>query len=129
MDGRAARRRAHGLHMDPRALDAWPDLPWRTVDRAVFTRQQRIYRANRRGDVQTVRTLQRRLRPSWDATLVATRRVTPDNRGQKTAGVDGVQSLTPPQRLRRAPQWPRHLTATPVRRVWSPTPGTAAQRP
>jgi len=66
---------------------------------------------------------------SWYAKLLATRRVTQDTRGKNTAGVDGVKSLTPPQRLRLAHELTLHLKATPVRRVWIPTPGTTEQRP
>ena len=55
--------------------------------------------------------------------------MTQDTRGKNTAGVDGVKSLTPPQRLRLAHQLTLHLKATPVRRVWIPKPGTAEQRP
>lgn len=66
---------------------------------------------------------------SWYAKLLATRRVTQDNRGKQTAGVDGVNSFTPPPRLLLSHQLTRHLKAKPVRRVWIPTPGTEEQRP
>ncbi len=110
-------------------LYAWQDIPWRTVERAVFTLQQRIDRASRRGDVKTVHTLQRLVLKSWYATLLATRRVTQDNRGRRTAGVDGVTSLTPPRRFRLAQTVSLSPKAQPVRRVWIPQPGTTAFRP
>lgn len=59
----------------------------------------RIYRASQRGDAQTVRRLQKSLAQSWSAKLIAVRRVTQDNKGRATAGVDGIKSLTPPARL------------------------------
>ncbi|MGH8055991.1 MAG: reverse transcriptase domain-containing protein [Candidatus Entotheonellia bacterium] len=117
------------MNTDPRPMYAWQDIPWRKVERAVFKLQQRIYRASRRGDVKTVRTLQRLLMKSWYAKLLATRRVTQDNRGKKTAGVDGVKSLTPPQRLHLSHQLTLDLKAKPVRRVWIAKPGTEEQRP
>jgi RNA-directed DNA polymerase len=43
--------------------------------------------------------------------------------------VDGVNSLTPPQRLRLAQPVARPPTGHPVRRVWMPTPGTTDHRP
>jgi RNA-directed DNA polymerase len=46
-------------------MDAWQAIPWRTGERAVFTLQQRIYRASRHGDVTAVHTLQRLFRQSW----------------------------------------------------------------
>jgi hypothetical protein len=36
---------------------------------------------------------------SWSARALSVRRVTQDNQGKKTAGVDGIKSLTPKQRL------------------------------
>jgi RNA-directed DNA polymerase len=53
------------MNTDRRPMYAWQDIPWRTVERAVFKLQQRIYRASCRGDVKTVRTLQRLLMKSW----------------------------------------------------------------
>ncbi len=108
---------------------AWQAIPWRKVERAVFKLQQRIYRASRRGDRKTVHKLQRLLAKSWSAKLLATRRVTQDNRGKRTAGVDGVKSLTPPQRLVLAQRLTLPRKASPVRRVWIPKPGTTDLRP
>ena len=112
-----------------RPMYAWQDIPWHKVERAVFKLQQRIYRASRHGDVKTVHKLQRLLMKSWYAKLLATRRVTQDNRGKRTAGVDGVKSLTPPQRLRLAQTLFLSPKAHPVRRVWIPKPGTTDHRP
>ena len=61
--------------------------------------QKRIYQASSRGDAGRVHGLQRLLVNSRSAKLLAVRRVTQDNRGKKTAGVDGVKSLTPSQRM------------------------------
>jgi RNA-directed DNA polymerase len=66
---------------------------------------------------------------SRSAKLLAVRRVTQDNRGKRTAGVDGVKSLTPPQRLRLASALRLPTKASPLRRVWIPKPGTDEQRP
>lgn len=69
------------------------------IERNVFKLQKRIYQASQRGDTQAVHKLQRLLLNSWSAKCLAVRRVTQDNRGKNTAGVDGIKSLTPPQRL------------------------------
>lgn len=61
--------------------------------------QKRIYRASQRGDVKNVRRLQKMLMKSWAARSLAVRRISQDNQGKKTAGVDGIKSLTPKQRL------------------------------
>jgi RNA-directed DNA polymerase len=82
------------------------------------------------GDVRTVRKLQRLLINSRGAKLLATRRVTQDNQGKKTAGVDGVKALTPPQRFSLASSLKLSDKAQPVRRVWIPKPGNPMeQRP
>ena len=52
-----------------------------------------------RGDVKIVRKLQKTLMRSWSAKALAVRKVTQDNQGKKTAGVDGVKSLIPKARL------------------------------
>jgi RNA-directed DNA polymerase len=70
----------------------WNTIPWAKAERAVFKLQKRIYQASQRGETQTVHELQRLLMKSWWACLLAVRRVTQDNAGKKTAGVDGVGS-------------------------------------
>jgi len=107
----------------------WNDLPWRKLQRVVFKLQTRIYQASRRGDVEAVRKLQRLLVTSRSAKLLAVRRVTQENRGKRTAGVDGVKSLTPPRRLTLATALTLPTKASPTRRVWIPKPGTDEHRP
>ena len=66
---------------------------------------------------------------SWSAKLLAVRKVTQGNQGKKTPGVDGIKSLTPPQRLPLARTLTLDGTAAPVRRVWIPKPSTPELRP
>ena len=113
----------------PAPMDRWNTLPWKHLQRNVFKLQTRIYRAACRGDVKTVRMLQRLLMHSWSAKLLAVRKVTQDNQGKKTPGVDGVKSLPPPQRLTLARTLTLDGTAAPVRRVWLPKPSTPELRP
>jgi RNA-directed DNA polymerase len=117
------------MNTEPPPMYAWQDVPWRRVERAIFKLQKRLYRASCRGDRSTVRQLQRLLITSWYAQLLATRRVTQANRGKRTAGVDGVKALTPPQRLRLAHTLHLPGKAQPVRRVWIPQPNTDDKRP
>jgi RNA-directed DNA polymerase len=113
----------------PAPMDGWNTIPWKRVQRTVFKLQKRIYQASRRGDVSAVRKLQRLLMRSRSARLLAVRRVTQENQGKQTAGVDGVKSLTPPQRLALVDTLRLGQQAKPVRRVWSPKPDTTEQRP
>src|SRR2546426_1055556 len=108
----------------------WKDLPWRTIERNVFKLQKRIYQASQRGDQSMVRKLQRLLMTSWSAKCLAVRRVTQDNQGKKTAGVDGVKALSPRQRLALVNILRVDLPVKPVRRGWIPKPNNPAeQRP
>jgi RNA-directed DNA polymerase len=77
----------------------WKQIPWRKLEVSVFKLQRRIYRATQSGDVRKVHRLQRLVYSSWSARCIAVRRVTQDNQGKKTAGVDGVASLSPRERL------------------------------
>src|ERR1041384_6410197 len=73
--------------------------------------------------------VQRLLMSSRSAKLLAVRKVTQDNQGKKTAGVDGVKALRPAQRLKLAHTLRIGHKARPVRRVWIPKPATDEQRP
>ena len=107
----------------------WSTLPWKKFQRNVFKLQKRIYQASQRGDVKTVRKLQRLLMKSWSAKSMAVRRISQDNQGKRTAGVDGVKSLTPVQRLKLVTTLRIGEQTQPVRRVWIPKTGTDELRP
>src|SRR5215467_8070623 len=70
---------------------------------------------------------------SRSAQLLAVRRVSQDNQGKKTAGIDGIKSLTPAERLTLVeaihPRHQRKRKAQPVRRIWIPKPGKQEKRP
>lgn len=106
----------------------WKDLPWRKIERQVFKLQKRIYQASRRGDVKTVHKLQRLLMKSWSAKCLAVRRITQDNRGKCTAGIDGKKKLTPAQRIKLIEELNRKDTPQPLRRIWIPKPGKTEKR-
>jgi RNA-directed DNA polymerase len=110
-------------------MAAWQDIPWQKVHRHIFRLQKRIYQATQRGHVRTVHKLQNLLLKSWYARLLAVRRVSQDNRGKHTAGVDGTKLLTPSQRLRLAGQLQLTSKATPLRRTWIPKRGSPEKRP
>src|SRR5689334_2490636 len=115
------------------ASETWNEKPWRKLERHVYRIQKRIYQASQRNNVRTVQKLEKLLMKSNAARLLAVRRVTQDNQGKKTAGVDGIKAVQPAKRLIMAKQiHPKHWKrqkARPVRRVWIPKPGKAEQRP
>lgn len=93
------------------------------MERAVFKLQKRIYRAVQEGDIPTVHKLQRLLLKSWSARYLVVRRVTQENQGKKTAGIDGVKSLTPEQRLQLVQTLNLSAKAQATCQVWIPKPG------
>jgi RNA-directed DNA polymerase len=107
----------------------WRSIDWRKLEKRVYKLQKRIYRASNRGDIKALRKLQKMLMKSWSAKVLAVRRVTQDNQGKKTAGVDGVKSLSPKQRLDLVNKLHLGTKARPTRRVWIPKPGTEEKRP
>ena len=106
----------------------WHSINWRKLERSVYKLQKRIYQASVRGDVKAYRRLQKTLMRSWSARAASVRRVTQDNQGKKTAGVDGVNSLTPKQRLELTGNLNLGSIVSPTRRVWIPKPGTEEKR-
>ncbi len=107
----------------------WEDIDWAKCSVKVFRLQRKIYTASRCGDVKQVRQLQKLLRMSWSAKALAIRKVTQDNQGRKTAGVDGVKALTPSERFSLISNLKINGKSSPTRRVWIPKPGKDEKRP
>lgn len=100
----------------------WNKIDWKTVEKKVFKLQKRIYKASASDNVKLVHSLQRLLTKSYYGKLLATRRVTQDNQGKKTAGVDGVKSLNPKQRTELVKDLKLKGKCKPTRRVNIPKP-------
>ena len=98
----------------------WNAINWHKVELSVYKLQKRIYQASKNDNVRKLRRLQKTLLNSYHAKLLAVRRVTQDNSAKKTAGVDGVKSLTPKQRLKLVHTMKLDDKSKPVRRVWIP---------
>jgi len=107
----------------------WNQINWQRAERLTFKLQKRIYRASERDDVKAVRKLQKTLINSWSNKVLAVRRVTQDNTGKRTAGVDGIKLLTPKQRLKLGSQLKVTGKSQPTRRVMISKPGTNESRP
>ena len=117
------------MNTDANLMYEWKELPWKKIERATFKLQKRIYQASQRSDVKRLHRLQRLLLHSHWAKLLATRRVTQDNQGKHTAGVDGVKSIPAKARLSLADSLKITAKAKPVRRIWIPKPGKTEKRP
>jgi RNA-directed DNA polymerase len=100
----------------------WQSIPWKQVEKVVWKLQKRIYRAKVAGNQKLVKRLQRLLVTSRSAKALAIRKVTQNNRGKKTAGVDGQKALTQKQRLGILENLRITGKAKPLRRIYIPKP-------
>jgi RNA-directed DNA polymerase len=117
--------------MAPQPIEDWTRIPWRKLERSVYRLQKRIYQASDRGNDKAVHNLQRLLMKSQAARTLAVRKVTQDNQGKRTAGIDGIKSVEPAQRLVMVQRLRHHkpIKPQPTRRVWIPKPGKTERRP
>jgi RNA-directed DNA polymerase len=115
---------------DEPAAPRWASIDWRTVETTVRRLQERIYRATERGERRKARSLQQLLVRASSAKLLAIRRVTQENQGKHTAGIDGVVCDTPEARaaLFRTGLSLKGYKPLPVRRVYIPK-GDGRRRP
>src|SRR5258708_31270984 len=118
--------------LDPES-ERWNKLPWRKLEQHVYRIQKRIFKAEQCGNRRAVHKLQKLLMKSRAARLIAVRRVTQDNQGKKTSGIDGVKSVHPQHRFVMAerihPKLCKRKKARPVMRSYIPKPGKAESRP
>lgn len=107
----------------------WSSINWRTVEMTVFKLQKRIYRASQNGNCVLVRKLQRLLNASASAKMLSVRKVSQENHGKKTAGVDGKTALSPKERQELIQSLNLECKTKPIRRVWIDKAGKKEKRP
>ena len=109
---------------------AWSEIDWTVADAVVKRLQGRIYRAAAAGKLGQVKNLQKLLVRSTSAKRLAVRRVTQQNAGRNTPGIDGVVCRTPEGRMRLADEGLsfKGYRPQPVRRVYIPK-SDGRQRP
>ena len=113
-----------------KTTNSWNTINWAKVQRKVFKLQKRIFQAVRSGKKAKAKKLQKLLLKSRYAKLLAIRKVTQDNQGRKTAGIDGKKALRPNQRVNLAYELNiKEYRAKALRRVWIPKPGRDEKRP
>lgn len=111
-------------------INRWQDIDWPYANLRVVQWQKRIYSASKQGNIKEVRKLQHCLLNSIEAKFVSVRRVTQDNRGKSTAGVDDIKNVEPNKRIKLAHSLEINgEKGSPLRRVWIPKPGKTEKRP
>jgi len=99
---------------------AWKDVNWTLVQDRLSRQQRRVYKASLEGKRSTVHALQRRIIGSLDAKLLAVRRVTTENQGRNTPGVDGVRTLSHEDKIELAYKLKIDGNTKSIRRVYVP---------
>ncbi len=98
----------------------WDGIDWSRCEREVRRLQARIVKAVQEGRWGKVKALQRLLTCSFHGKALAVKRVT-ENRGKRTAGVDGVVCGTPAAKYKSIALLRRHgYQPQPLRRVHIP---------
>ena len=72
----------------------WESINWPRVEGEVRRLRQRIFTASQAGALKKVRNLQKLMLRSRANALLSVRRVTEQNAGRKTAGIDGKVVVT-----------------------------------
>jgi RNA-directed DNA polymerase len=100
--------------------EQWRKVPWNKFESQIRKIQERIYDASVRNDLESVKKLQKVLVGQTSAKFIAVKRVSQDNRGKRSAGVDGIASLSPDQRIDLVNELKIDGKADPIRRVYIP---------
>jgi len=77
----------------------WNDIIWKNKEIWLYKLQRQIFNLSKMGDMEKVFFIQKQLIKHENAKFLAVRKVTQDNLGKRTAGVDKISSLTPDERM------------------------------
>jgi len=113
----------------PSVYTTWQEIDWGIINITVRKLQCKIYQASLSKDKDLVHKLQNKLSNSIEAKLMATKKITQDNVGKRSAGVDGIKFLKPHQRIDLAKSLELDGSSDPVRRIYIPKPGKSELRP
>lgn len=122
-------RTEYGIGAEGKDLD-WNLIPWDFIENSIRKLRQRIFRATREQKWNKVRSLMKLMLRSFFNLLTSVRRVTQQNKGKKTAGVDNEVALTAKRRMALVKSMGKYTIwkAKPTRRIYIPKPGKPGQK-
>ncbi|MEH2421221.1 MAG: reverse transcriptase N-terminal domain-containing protein [Nostoc sp.] len=74
-------------------LKDWADINWKLIRKWIINLRQRIYRATGNRQWNNVLSLMKLMLHSYSNLLLSVRKVTLENQGKKTAGIDNQKVL------------------------------------
>lgn len=107
----------------------WDEISWKETEKTISLLQQRIFKASKNSDKSSEKYLQSILVNLPEAKLIAVKRVTTENIGRKTGGVDRQIITTNAAKLKLAIKLNIDGKAQPIRCVWIPKSGKSSMRP
>ena len=111
-------------------VNRWENIDWTKVENGVFLKQNQMYRAALASNIPEVRRLQRDLLKDPYAKLLSVRRVTSENTGRNTPGIDREIIKSNEERLELASKLnlDKYYSAKPLKRIYIPK-SNGKQRP
>lgn len=103
-------------------LEDWTIIDWRSASKRVRNLRRRIYRATKNAQWNEVRSLMKLMLRSHANLLVSVRKVTQENKGKRTAGIDNQLILSPKTRVKLVQQMSECATwsVKPAKRIYIP---------
>ena len=77
----------------------WNSINWKETNSMVSNLRRRLYRATEKGNLKKVRSLQKLILRSHSNKLQAIRKVTLQNSGKHTSGIDGYTATSNKERI------------------------------
>lgn len=114
-------RTSNGIGITEQNLQ-WADINWKSVKSNVRKLRRRIYRATQKKEWNKVRSLMKLMLRSYSNLQLSVRRVTQENQGKKTSGIDNQKISTPTQRTKLVKEMAKYTPwkALPTKRVYIP---------
>ena len=101
-------------------INSWKDIQWRDIEKSTFRLQLRIFKASKNQEWEKMYKLQKLLISSKSAKYLSVRKVTQDNTGKKTAGIDKILIKTPKEKFVLANQLVLNGKCSPILRKYIP---------